>query len=192
MTRKSKPVKQTVDNARIAELEGQLAEQRNATREAELKYVALRNAYNQISGSVIDAMFTPDFAVKLRQQGTPGDNHPNRIENILKSWVLAFNKFGIGIKLLTNDVVFVGQDNFEMRVPYDGLLTKSMETVLEMMLPASRGPDGKVKSGAAWVHNYVQGTNGWRDPESLQLEKDAVVEKAISMLQRAGVTPADI
>ena len=62
-------------------------------------------------------------------------NDPTLIKNMIKDWTLAFNRFGIGMKIMEENYFTFIKDDVEVRLHYRTLLRVGMEQVLEMFSP---------------------------------------------------------
>jgi hypothetical protein len=103
--------------------------------------------------------------------------HPNRIEELLKPWIYCLNKIGIGVKhsQLRHTLTFT-RDVFEISIPISHLLQASMYQIIKMFDP--------VKATLMGPHNDIDGIAGWQHPDTVKDQREVAIEKAERMRLR--------
>lgn len=92
-------------------------------------------------------------ALALQAEVDSQVNHPFRLETMLKEWILAFNKFGIGVWFEPSASPYIAfcKDTVEVRVHYRHLLQHGLHSILQMFHP--------VGDTSTRPSNYLEGTN---------------------------------
>lgn len=117
----------------------------------------------------------------LRHDLNCAQHHPHRLEEQVKTWVLALNRLGIGVRLIAEWVLF-RRGGIDVRLHWNDLIVVGIPAIIKMFDP--------IRPSSFDPQNNIDGVEGWRHPDDLKNDRDLALEKANRSLHSVGLRVA--
>ncbi len=104
--------------------------------------------------------------------------HPHRLEEQVKTWTLALNRLGIGVRLIAEWVLF-RRGGIDVRLHWNDLIVVGIPAIIKMFDP--------IQASSFDPQNNIDGVEGWRHPDDLENDRNLALEQANKNLGRVGL-----